>query len=140
VGLFGTAGPILFIILVEFLNASLLPCQKKKSSSRWRAFGICVFHSISLFALGISITLLLTEIGKRWIGRLRPHFISVCQPNLSQLNCIGTSSVSGTYYNPIYTGGNFCTNTDISSIREARFSFPSGHSSYSNFTMVDLTN
>ena len=96
-GIFGTAGPIVFIILVEFLNASILPCQSRKSSCR--KFAVCLFHGISLFALGISLTLCLTEIGKRWVGRLRPHFISVCNPNLNVLNC-STSSVSGVYYNP----------------------------------------
>jgi hypothetical protein len=34
-----------------------------------------VYHGISLFALGIGLTLLITEVGKRWLGRLRPHFI-----------------------------------------------------------------
>jgi phosphatidate phosphatase len=135
VGIFGTAGPIVFIILVEFLNASILPCQSRKSSCR--KFAVCLFHGISLFALGISLTLCLTEIGKRWVGRLRPHFISVCNPNLNVLNC-STSSVSGVYYNPIYTGGSFCQNTDLTAIREARFSFPSGHSSYSWYSMVFL--
>jgi len=115
VGIFGTAGPIVFIILVEFLNASILPCQSRKSSCR--KFAVCLFHGISLFALGISLTLCLTEIGKRWVGRLRPHFISVCNPNLNVLNC-STSSVSGVYYNPIYTGGSFCQNTDLTAIRD----------------------
>lgn len=62
----------------------------------------------------------LTEIGKRWIGRLRPHFIDVCKPNLSQLNCTSVG-LTGTFHNPIYTGGSFCTGHE-DEIKEARFS------------------
>ena len=101
-------------------------CRKK---SKVKAYFICLYHAISLFALGISLTLCITEIGKRWVGRLRPHFIAVCQPNFSNINC-SSNAMSGIYYNPIYTGGNFCTG-EPSLVLEARFSFPSGHSSYS---------
>ena len=70
VGIYCTIGPIIIIVSVEILNAKLLFFQKKKEGG-FRSFLICLFHAISLFALGIAITLLLTEIGKRWIGRLR---------------------------------------------------------------------
>ena len=71
VGLFGTVGPILLIILIELGNARLLPFQNRNELSYgllFRKFGIFLFHGLSLFILGISIVLLLTEIGKRWIG------------------------------------------------------------------------
>ena len=74
VGLYCTIGPVIIIICVEILNAKLLFFQKKKEGGL-RSFLICLFHAISLFALGIAITLLLTEIGKRWIGRLRSNLI-----------------------------------------------------------------
>lgn len=73
VGLYGVIGPVLVIIFVEILNAQLCPCQSSKNISfknRLRKFGIFLFHALSLFVFGISITLLLTEIGKRWIGIL----------------------------------------------------------------------
>ena len=110
VGIYGIIGPIIAIILVELFNAALFPGQNpdKIKDSRLRQFGICVFHGISLFAFGISTVLLLTEIGKRWIGRLRPHFLDVCKPKTSQLNCT-TSGATGFIYNSIYTGGDFCT-------------------------------
>lgn len=135
VGIFGTIGPVVFIVLIELINF----CEGKmmKKPKRLRAFVICMFHGLSLFILGISLTLCLTEIGKRWIGRLRPHFIAVCQPDLSKLNCT-TTGLTGNVYNAIYTGDNFCTNTNISKIKEARLSFPSGHSSYSCYTMLFL--
>lgn len=138
VGIFGTVGPVFFIILIELLNARLLPGQKKKKEHRIRSFVICTFHALSLFILGISLTMCLTEIGKRWVGRLRPHFIAVCQPDLTKLNCTTASTVSGFVYNAIYTGGSFCTNTITKEVNEARYSFPSGHSSFSCYTMLFL--
>lgn len=70
VGVYATIGPIVFIIIIELYNAKLFPFQKTKNIAgriRRRKFFICLFHSLSLFILGIAITLLLTEIGKRWV-------------------------------------------------------------------------
>lgn len=78
VGVYGTIGPIIFILLIELMNCKLLPFQnRRRQSVRFllRKFGIFVFHGISLFIFGISIVLLLTEIGKRWIGIMDFKFI-----------------------------------------------------------------
>lgn len=131
VGIFATVGPFLIIIIIEILNGKQTS-QKSKSTIIFNTI-----NSLSLFLLGISLTLCLTEICKRWIGRLRPHFIAVCQPDLSQLNCT-TETLTGVYFNAIYTGDTFCTNTNTAAVKEARFSFPSGHSSYSSYCMMFL--
>lgn len=137
VGVYGTIGPIFFILLVELKNTFLNKKSSKQArSSRFKEFAICSFHAVSLFILGLAITLLLTEIGKRWIGRLRPHFMDVCKPNYALINCT-TQTASGTVYNSIYTGGSFCTGS-AANVKEARFSFPSGHSSFSCYTMIFL--
>lgn len=134
VGIYATLGPILLVVLVELVNSYII--KQKINVNRKRKFLICTFHALSLFILGISIVLLLTDIGKRWVGRLRPHFISVCKPNFSKLNCT-SSGLIGFVYNAIYTGDNFCTGAS-NLVKEARFSFPSGHSSYSVYSMVFL--
>ena len=71
VGIYGTVAPILFIVGIELLNARLLPLQVNKQrltrSERCRKYFICTFHALSLFGLGIALTLCLTEIGKRWV-------------------------------------------------------------------------
>lgn len=64
--------------------------------------------------------MLLTEIGKKEIGRLRPHFMSICKPDLSKFNCT-TKTETGSVYNQISTGGSFCTG-DEAAITEARLS------------------
>ncbi len=140
VGIFGFLGPLVFIIIVELLNSKILPFQKNydnlRISQRLKIFAICTFHALSLFLLGVSVTLLLTEIGKRWVGRLRPHFIEVCNPDLSLINCV-TNTASGSVFKPIDTGASFCRG-DSKKVEEARLSFPSGHASFSTYTMLFL--
>ena len=94
--------------------------EQGASRTKFRSFLIHFYHGMSLFLMGAAATMCLTEIGKRWIGRLRPHFIAVCKPDMSQLNCT-SNALAGSYYNPIYTGGSFCTG-DPDQIKEARFS------------------
>jgi phosphatidate phosphatase len=140
VGVFATLGPIIVIIFVELLNARLMPFQRNTKNlslqQRRRKFLICLFHGLSLFILGCAITLLLTEIAKKWVGRLRPHFIDVCQPDMKSVQC-QESAASGAYYKAISTSGSFCSN-QAKNVNEARVSFPSGHSSYSWYAMAFL--
>ena len=72
VGIYCTIPPIILIILVELGNAKLYPFQSRDDEPIGvfiRKFAILAFHAISLFVFGIGIVLLLTELGKRWIGR-----------------------------------------------------------------------
>ena len=139
VGIYATLGPILFIIFVELRNSKFF-CNHGNSPtpvSRKKLFVVSTLHMLMLFILGIAITLLITEIGKRWVGRLRPHFMSVCQPIYSSMNCTTTYGTN-VIYNPIDTSGSFCQNSVASAVQEARVSFPSGHSSYSTYCMLFL--
>jgi len=139
--IFGTSIPIICILLVEFANAKLIPArnrhnQDSSQKEKLRLFGICAFHAISLFVLGTGINLLITDVGKRWVGRLRPYFLDMCKPNLQNISC--TSLVNPGIALSFYTGDGFCSNTNIKQINQARFSFPSGHSSYACYCMVFL--
>lgn len=149
---------ILFIILFTFVSQFNIihdDTERPNKRSGFRTFLIHFFHAMSLFIMGIAVTLLLTEIGKRWIGRLRPYFMSVCVPDYSRFNCT-SNGLTGMVYNPI-SSGDICTG-DANAIKEARYSvsqlflkpsikinsmshllvlqFPSGHSSFSWFTML----
>ncbi|XP_067654954.1 phospholipid phosphatase 3-like isoform X2 [Haliotis asinina] len=83
-----------------------------------------VFNVALVFLFGGALTFIVTDIGKYSIGRLRPHFISVCHPALS------TTCAEGYIQN--YT----CEGSDKQAISEARLSFPSGHASISFFGMT----
>jgi len=74
---------------------------------------------VCVFLFGAAVNVLITDVGKYGVGRLRPHFLSVCKPNINPLNCTGQ-----------YFTDHVCTGEDLSLIRQARLSFPSGHASY----------
>ena len=40
-----------------------------------------------LFFVGLFVTLFITEVAKLTVGRLRPHFLAVCQPDFARINC-----------------------------------------------------
>lgn len=87
------------------------------------------FLCLGYFFFGMAVTILVTDVGKYTIGRLRPHFLDVCKPNLTEL-CTDP-------YAYVPPERMHCTGKP-SAIRAARLSFPSGHSSTSAYTMVFL--
>uniref|UniRef100_A0A2K6VDL9 AcidPPc domain-containing protein n=1 Tax=Onchocerca volvulus TaxID=6282 RepID=A0A2K6VDL9_ONCVO len=77
--------------------------------------------SIYLIYIGAFVlATFLMEVLKCTFARLRPHFLSVCQPNWNDINCNNPN----TYIENIN-----CMGTDMHRIRVGRQSFPSGHSS-----------
>uniref|UniRef100_A0A0A1X5B4 Putative phosphatidate phosphatase n=1 Tax=Zeugodacus cucurbitae TaxID=28588 RepID=A0A0A1X5B4_ZEUCU len=85
------------------------------------------------FTFGGLLTMDATEVGKFTIGRLRPHFISVCQPQLLDgSNCESAQNLHRYVENYICVGSGY-TQEDV---RQARLSFPSGHSSLSFFALT----
>jgi len=117
-----------------------------------------VFHTVFLFVLGIAVCFLITEVGKRkkridhielklyiycfvgTIGRLRPYYITVCNPIWANLLCTKTvTTASGPIAIPQYIINHNC-NSSASEIdqQEAKLSFPSGHSSYSTYAFIFL--
>ncbi|KAI4481274.1 hypothetical protein M0802_007777 [Mischocyttarus mexicanus] len=87
--------------------------------------------TVGTFGFGAVTTVLVTDIAKYTIGRLRPHFLMLCVPDV---NC----SLPENQFRYIQ---NFsCTAPGISPklLKEMRLSFPSGHSSFSAYTMIYL--
>uniref|UniRef100_A0A803YIK9 Phospholipid phosphatase 1 n=1 Tax=Meleagris gallopavo TaxID=9103 RepID=A0A803YIK9_MELGA len=46
-----------------------------------------IYKAIGTFIFGAAASQSLTDIAKYSIGRLRPHFLAVCQPDWAQVNC-----------------------------------------------------
>ncbi|XP_026678696.1 putative phosphatidate phosphatase [Diaphorina citri] len=67
------------------------------------------------------------DIGKYLVGRLRPHFIDICRPNV---DC--NLAENRWRYIEDYQ----CTGTSAKKVHDSRLSFPSGHSSFAVYTMV----
>ncbi|XP_061889642.1 phospholipid phosphatase 3-like [Entelurus aequoreus] len=87
----------------------------------------CLYKELGCFLFGCCVGQSLTNIAKLSVGRLRPHFLSVCGVTYASLQC-----TDGTYIEPL------CTKTDRRLIEEARKSFFSGHASFAMYTMLYL--
>ncbi|XP_062619067.1 phospholipid phosphatase 1-like isoform X1 [Saccostrea cucullata] len=118
----GLTIPILFIVVIEASRFSV--SSRNFLDVTKRKFVISVYRTLSSFFFGAAITQMLTDIAKYSIGRLRPHFYSVCKPSIQ--NCT---------WNTGYIEDYICTGTDLEAIKEARLSFPSGHSSITMYCM-----
>ena len=78
-------------------------------------FSANTYFHLKVFLFGATVTGLLTSVGKLTIGRLRPHFISVCGPDIvfTEANC-------GSPENPSYVTQFTCTEQDQGKIMDAR--------------------
>ena len=74
------------------------------------------------------------------IGRLRPYYLTVCNPVWANLNCTKTVlTASGSVVIPQYITNHNCNSSATElELQEAKLSFPSGHSSYSTYAFVFL--
>lgn len=136
-GVIGFGLPLITIIIVELvrwkLNVDDNQNNKLKLFNRdVPSWVLNVYNNIVCFLFGAFCTLLVTDIGKQTLGRLRPHFITVCQPIMRDgTNC---SNLLNRYrYIEDYTCGNMEATTQ--QLRQIHLSFPSGHSSLSMYTM-----
>ena len=137
---------IIFILLVETLRSNAeygkrrpdpIPGQKHPP---WIA--VEIYRHFGYFALGALGCLLFTEIAKYTIGRLRPHFITLCQPDLTAELCddeygykkFVTEDEDEICLGLQRNGGNFTKKQ----LHEARLSFLSGHSSFSFYCATFL--
>ncbi|XP_045121273.1 phospholipid phosphatase 1-like isoform X3 [Portunus trituberculatus] len=128
---FGVAMPVVLMVLLEGWRARHQPigksvriCNRRINSWMWGCY-----TAIGVFLFGCACSQLTTDIAKYSVGRLRPHFVSICKPDWTQIDC-----VNNTYVDPIP-----CTTPkENHRMKEARLSFPSGHASFSAYTMVYL--
>ncbi|XP_077379422.1 phospholipid phosphatase 3-like isoform X2 [Festucalex cinctus] len=88
----------------------------------------CLYKELGSFLFGCCVGQSLTNVAKLSVGRLRPHFLSVCGVTYKSLNC-----TRGTYVESVK-----CHNSSLRSIEEARKSFFSGHASFAMYTMLYL--
>ncbi|XP_069498214.1 phospholipid phosphatase 3 isoform X2 [Ambystoma mexicanum] len=85
-----------------------------------------LYKQVGCFAFGCAISQSFTDIAKVSVGRLRPHFLAVCNPDFTKVNCsLG------------YVEDYECRESE-SKVTEARKSFYSGHASFSMYTMLYL--
>ncbi|XP_068095519.1 phospholipid phosphatase 3 isoform X2 [Hyperolius riggenbachi] len=120
----GSLMALLFIIVGECFRIYYL--KERSYSFIQNPYVSALYKQVGCFIFGCAISQSFTDIAKVSIGRLRPHFIEVCKPDPSTVECsLG------------YVVGYVCTG-DASKVMEARKSFFSGHASFSMYTMLYL--
>lgn len=119
------------MIVIEYVHY-----QRSNAHSRKPFFGREIhpwiwncYKVIGVFGFAVASSHLTTDIAKYSVGRLRPHFFTICNPNI---NCTDPK------YLNVYIEDFECQSTDLHRLKEIRLSFPSGHSSFSAVTMVYL--
>ncbi|KAK7865091.1 hypothetical protein R5R35_014627 [Gryllus longicercus] len=111
------------------------PAGRERRVALWRlalpAWAARASWALCAFLFGLGAQQLLVDAGKYSIGRLRPHFLDACRPAPPVAALCAGPDVAQHRYVTAFT----CTG-DESVSREARLSFPSGHSSMSFYAAV----
>lgn len=131
--LFSTGIPFFTIIGVEFLRFQRTARRSStdmRSPASIKELAWISYNELIIFFFGNLANLFLTNIAKYSIGRLRPHFIQVCNVRNLETLC----PTNGNNFN--YIENYECMSNDGSKLKEARLSFFSGHSSIAAYAMV----
>nr|XP_029728905.1 putative phosphatidate phosphatase [Aedes albopictus] len=132
----GIAVPIIVILGTELVRAHV----KKSNAQPLKVYSVTIpywvveaYKSIGMFGFGAACSQLLTDVGKYTIGRLRPHFFDVCRPRMPDGTTCKDPGNNGRYITDF-----ICTSEKSTPrmLKEMRLSFPSGHSSFSMYTLV----
>ena len=81
----GLVVPFSLIFLHHFLTTKPI----LKSSKTRFGFLVKALPTIVGYLFGVAISQLLTDICKYNVGRLRPHFLDLCQPNITNPLLVG---------------------------------------------------
>ncbi|XP_055463757.1 phospholipid phosphatase 2 isoform X1 [Psammomys obesus] len=113
------------VILVSSGEAYLVYTDRLYSRSDFNNYVAAIYKVLGTFLFGAAVSQSLTDLAKYMIGRLRPSFLAVCDPDWSRVNCSG------------YVQLEVCRGSPAN-VTEARLSFYSGHSSFGMYCMVFL--
>lgn len=143
--------PFLFMVCTEIMRTIYMKFKRSKLSlhNKYRIivkktkiihlneqFGNLLIN-FAAYSFGLLCNLIITLVGKKTIGRLRPNFLSVCKPLVNPYKEFCNTHVTGKTF--LIPGVHFqCSETNLNEINESRKSFPSGHSSSSFYAMVFL--
>lgn len=92
-----------------------------------------LYRVLGYFTVGAMCTLVITEMAKFKIGRLRPYFLTLCEEDLNDDICKDEHG-----YMKYVTAVLRCQNASHKEMKEARKSFMSGHSSFSFYCATFL--
>lgn len=104
----------------------------------WQYYGWQVYLQLVPLGFAATTSQFLTDIAKYSIGRLRPHFIDLCRPQLP--NGLVMDRFSNCQNPHTYVTTYSCTNYHLSErrIKDGHLSFMSGHSSFAAVCLIYL--
>ncbi|KAM8850409.1 phospholipid phosphatase 3-like isoform 4-T4 [Spinachia spinachia] len=120
----GATVPVVSIVIGESYRIYFL--NEGSKSFVVNPYVSALYKQVGVFIFGCAVSQSFTDIAKVSVGRMRPHFLDVCKPDFSTINCsLG------------YITNYQCQGPE-SKVQEARKSFFSGHASFSMYTMLYL--
>ncbi|XP_039486958.1 putative phosphatidate phosphatase [Drosophila santomea] len=128
--------PVLVLVVVEYvshLRAGEISATVDLLGWRVSTWYVELGRQSTYFCFGLLLTFDATEVGKYTIGRLRPHFLAVCQPQMADGSMCSDPVNQHRYVENYECVGEGFTVEDV---RQARLSFPSGHSSMAFYAMI----
>lgn len=83
------AAPQWLPLQVSAGEAYLVYTARLYSRSDFNNYVAAVYKVLGTFLFGAAVSQSLTDLAKYMIGRLRPNFLAVCDPDWSRVNCSG---------------------------------------------------
>ncbi|XP_077888120.1 phospholipid phosphatase 2 isoform X1 [Ictidomys tridecemlineatus] len=114
------------VLLVSAGEAYLVYTDRLYSRSDFNNYVAALYKVLGTFLFGAAVSQSLTDLAKYMIGRLRPNFLAVCDPDWSRVNC------------SVYVQLERVCRGSPANVTEARLSFYSGHSSFGMYCMLFL--
>ncbi|XP_032992713.1 phospholipid phosphatase 2 [Lacerta agilis] len=114
------------VLIISAGEAYLVYTERLYSRSKFNNYLAALYKVVGTFLFGGAISQSLTDLAKYMIGRLRPNFLAVCNPNWSKVNC------------SVYVQLEDICQGNAKDITESRLSFYSGHSSFGMYCMMFL--
>ncbi|XP_047564112.1 phospholipid phosphatase 2 isoform X2 [Lutra lutra] len=107
-------------------EAYLVYTDRLHSRSDFNTYVAAIYKVLGTFLFGAAVSQSLTDLAKYTVGRLRPNFLAVCDPDWSRVNC------------SVYVQAERVCRGSPANVTESRLSFYSGHSSFGMYCMLFL--
>ena len=92
-----------------FRNGGQILIMAPKTSGQQSYWLSAAYNALAVFIFGSVVTQFLTELAKHSVGRLRPHFYTLCDPDVDDFIC-----------SKGYITDFKCKSTDVNMLKEAR--------------------
>ncbi|CAH2293187.1 phospholipid phosphatase 2 [Pelobates cultripes] len=114
------------VIIITSGEMYMVFSKRLYSRSECNNYVAALYKVVGTFLFGASVSQSLTDLAKYMVGRPRPNFLAVCNPEWTSVNCSGYVT-------------DFVCRGSPANVTESRLSFYSGHSSFGMYCMLFLS-